>query len=559
MTGDDDMYAGVCRGPAQQAPLASEENMHMQATGGEVQEVAPRQHQKPAVPPLVMSLTRLPEELPPSIASEFEVCPDLLGEGAYAAVRRLRHRQTGDVVALKVVEKYPLQIRRMLPQLQREVHIQARLNHRNILKLLQFVQDDNHVYMILEYCPGGSLRALACRMPDFRFPEGHAACYFGQILLGVDHMHRHGVVHRDLKHDNVLLTATGEVRICDFGWCAEVQAERALLTTCGTPNYWAPEIFEGKPQSFPLDLWALGNLVYELLVGHAPFWGSHEELMHKVLSVDLRYPPGLLSAEAINLLYCCLQREPRNRVPCYRLLGEHPWIRPVVVALAERGLCEDIYATPQMQPELNLPLAQATLLCLPTNIPIAMNPDRTGPYSFVPPVLAHGCEQAPQRQADDGHGGGAESQGVQQQGPPESTAEPEISDEAGETAVEDDTGAPPEATMVAEPEMSDPSAPEVAGDEAEGAAPAPPAPEVVPPAEEACPEQETEANAEAAKPSSAAPVAGADVDGHGADANGYPSKEETQRKGRQLMHKGMMDPKRVQEGTESEDPVLGGA
>jgi len=147
-------------------------------------------------------------------------------------------------------------------------------------------------------------------------------------------MHQNGCVHRDLKPENMLLTEESQVKICDFGWSAEVQAEKALRTTCGTPHYWAPEIFEGLPQGFPVDFWALGTLVYEILVGHAPFWGSMEELRQKVLAVDLRYPPGLLSTEAINLFYCLMQRDPRNRVPTPRLLREHPWVRGALRKLA---------------------------------------------------------------------------------------------------------------------------------------------------------------------------------------------------------------------------------
>jgi serine/threonine protein kinase len=110
------------------------------------------------------------------------------------------------------------------------------------------------------------------------------------------------------------------------------------MTTCGTPHYWAPEIFEGQPQGTPVDLWSLGTLVYEIVVGHAPFWGSMEELRAKVLAVDIRYPPGLLSNEAINLFYCLMQYEPRNRVATTRLLAEHPWVRGAVLALASDGI-----------------------------------------------------------------------------------------------------------------------------------------------------------------------------------------------------------------------------
>jgi len=238
------------------------------------------------------------------------------------------------MVALKVVEKFPLHIRDMLPQLQREVRIQGALVHKHILRLLSVLEDDMYVYMVLEYCAGGSLRSACLNMPQHRLPEAQAARFFVQILQGVEFMHQKNCVHRDLKPENMLLTADNEVRICDFGWSAEVQVEQALMTTCGTPHYWAPEIFEGQAQGTPVDLWSLGTLVYELLVGHAPFWGNMEELRAKVLAVDIRYPPGLLSNEAINLFYCLMQYEPWKRLSASRLLAEHPWVYGVVVAHA---------------------------------------------------------------------------------------------------------------------------------------------------------------------------------------------------------------------------------
>eukprot|EP00403_Amphidinium_massartii_P029501 CAMPEP_0178404472 /NCGR_PEP_ID=MMETSP0689_2-20121128/17903_1 /TAXON_ID=160604 /ORGANISM="Amphidinium massartii, Strain CS-259" /LENGTH=458 /DNA_ID=CAMNT_0020025461 /DNA_START=18 /DNA_END=1394 /DNA_ORIENTATION=+ len=275
--------------------------------------------------PTSISLTRPPPELPPDLSRDFEV-EHTLGEGAYACVLQARQKQTGAVVALKIVEKQPLAIRNMLPQLQREVRIQGHLQHPNILKLISCMEDTTHVYMLLEFCPGGSLRGVAARLPLHRFPEPMAARYMAMILQGVDFMHRCSCVHRDLKPDNVLLTVNDEVRICDFGWSAEVTAERLLLTTCGTPDYWPPEIFEGHPQSAGVDLWALGCLVYELLIGHPPFWGTMEEIKMRVLAVDVRYPQGILTNEAINLFFCLLQRDQRTRVPARHLLEQHPWI-----------------------------------------------------------------------------------------------------------------------------------------------------------------------------------------------------------------------------------------
>eukprot|EP00931_Biecheleriopsis_adriatica_P094554 TRINITY_DN68193_c0_g1_i1.p1 TRINITY_DN68193_c0_g1~~TRINITY_DN68193_c0_g1_i1.p1 ORF type:complete len:453 (-),score=89.36 TRINITY_DN68193_c0_g1_i1:61-1419(-) len=280
-------------------------------------------------------LTRPPPQLPPKlVASGFEdasgkdaLQPAVIGEGAYASVRRLRHNPSGDVVALKIVEKQPLIIRDMLPQLTRELRIQGALQHRHILRLLSTFEDELYVYLLLEYCGGGTLRSLCEAEDSRRLSESVAAGHFFQILQGVAFMHQCGCVHRDLKPENILLTAPNcEVRICDFGWSAEVTVERALLTACGTPNYWAPEQFERSPQGFHTDIWALGNLLYEILVGHAPFWGSQAEIQQKVLAVDVRFPPGLLCQDAMHLIHCHLQLAPAARAPAAWTLSHHAWL-----------------------------------------------------------------------------------------------------------------------------------------------------------------------------------------------------------------------------------------
>merc|ERR1719453_2476700 len=112
-----------------------------------------------------ISLTKPPPELPPQIMAEFKGDGELLGEGAFAVVSKLRHRRTGELAAVKIIEKYPLHIRNMLPQLQREVRIQGSLQHRHILRLLSCLEDDTYVYMLLEFCAGGSLRTVCAQLP----------------------------------------------------------------------------------------------------------------------------------------------------------------------------------------------------------------------------------------------------------------------------------------------------------------------------------------------------------------------------------------------------------
>eukprot|EP00913_Durusdinium_trenchii_P017765 g16692.t1 len=213
----------------------------------DVGETASARDRIPAVPRLIlpdppMCLTRMPlaqsAQLPPQLDAcgfELDVLAPQLGSGAYAAVRKLRHRKTGREMALKIVEKQPLEIRQMLPQMQRELGIQGALRHKHLLRLMSklgIVEDDRYIYMLLEFCGGGTLRSLCQAQPAKRLAEPDAARLIFQILQGVDHMHSHGFVHRDLKADNILLSLPEfDVRICDFGWSAEATLDKLLLTT----------------------------------------------------------------------------------------------------------------------------------------------------------------------------------------------------------------------------------------------------------------------------------------------------------------------------------------
>lgn len=278
---------------------------------------------------LPFSLTRNPEKdnLPAELLDEYELDgEELLGEGAFAVVRLMKHRVTGELFALKCLEKQPLKIRNMIAQMQREVRIQANLSHPNILRLLRVYDTTCYVYLLLEYCAQGPIRTLMLDLPDRRLEEPLAARYFEQIATGVAWMHGNSCVHRDLKLENMLVTDNDVVKICDFGWSAEMEIEKLLKTTCGTTAFWAPEIWESQPQDEAVDLWALGCLLYEMLAGHAPF---HEQdqaaLKQKVLAVEFGYPPWF-SNEACHAVHILLQKDPASRVKCVDLL-QHPWLQ----------------------------------------------------------------------------------------------------------------------------------------------------------------------------------------------------------------------------------------
>lgn len=278
-------------------------------------------------PQLPISLTRNPDDLPAELLQEYEpLGQELLGEGAFAVVRLLRSRASGELFALKCVEKHPMRIRNLMHQMQREVRIQGHLAHPNILQLVKSFDDQRYLYMLLEYCAKGSLRVSIVEQPGARLHEYNAAFYFRQIVCGVEWMHTHSCVHRDLKVENMLLTEDDVVKICDFGWSAEVEIEQMLKTVCGTTAFWAPEIWENAPQDEGVDLWALGCLLYEMLAGHPPFWTQDQlELRSQVLAARFAVPPWF-SEDARSAVDALLQRVPEQRMRCADLPG-HAWLR----------------------------------------------------------------------------------------------------------------------------------------------------------------------------------------------------------------------------------------
>lgn len=277
------------------------------------------------------SLTRMPSRLPQSLERSFELVTDHndLGEGSFAIVRRIRDKRNQRIFALKVMEKHPLLIRNMVQQVHREVKLQSACRHPNILRLFDFLEDDTHIYMLLEYAGMGGLADLMARSPGRRLTEVHGGWIFGQVVDGVAYLHSKGTIHRDLKPDNILFDEMFVAKVCDFGWCADLGEGSSRKTTCGTLDYMAPEVLMSESHGVGVDLWSLGILLYEMLCGHTPFAPgkarrNSEEFVNKVLAVEYPFPPWL-SNEACHLVHCQLQRNASHRPQCTKML-QHAWL-----------------------------------------------------------------------------------------------------------------------------------------------------------------------------------------------------------------------------------------
>ena len=252
--------------------------------------------------------------------SDFEIGQPL-GKGKFGQVYLAREKSSGYIVALKVMLKADLQANNAETQLRREIEIQSRLRHSNILRLYGYFHDSKYVYLILEYAPNGEIYKILRTKGSF--DEQKAAQYIFQLANALKYLHSRQVIHRDIKPENLLIGLKEELKIADFGWSIHTQNRRRTL--CGTIDYLSPEMVEGRNHDEKVDLWSLGVLCYELLVGSPPFEDeNNRETYRKIVNVELQYPDKI-SREAKDLISKLLQKDPADRISLEDVLA-HPWI-----------------------------------------------------------------------------------------------------------------------------------------------------------------------------------------------------------------------------------------
>eukprot|EP00892_Ulva_mutabilis_P010677 jgi/Ulvmu1/7982/UM004_0217.1 len=210
-------------------------------------------------------------------------------------------------------------------QVRREIEIQSHLNHQNILRLFGYFYDENRIYLILEYAPGGEVYKSLKKVGIF--PEHTAANYISQLALALVHVHKKKIIHRDIKPENLLIGADGQIRLSDFGW-GVVSPTNRRTTVCGTLDYLPPEIVAQEGHGVAADVWCLGVLCYEFLFGKPPFEAPDTESTYKMIEkVALKFPAEpQVSDEAKNLIKDLLKRRPSERMPLANV-PKHAWIR----------------------------------------------------------------------------------------------------------------------------------------------------------------------------------------------------------------------------------------
>nr|CDS18998.1 serine:threonine protein kinase MARK2 [Echinococcus granulosus] len=234
-----------------------------------------------------------------------------IGKGNFAKVKLAQHVTTGMEVAVKVIDKTQLNPT-SLRKLFREVRIMKTLDHPNIIKLLEVIESEKHLYLVMEYASNGEV--FDYLVTHGKMKEKDARIKFRQIVSAVQYCHAKNIVHRDLKAENLLLDESMNLKIADFGFSNNYSAGRKLDTFCGSPPYAAPELFLGRKYDGPeVDVWSLGVILYTLVSGSLPFDGKNlKELRECVLRGSYRVP-FYMSHECEMLLRKMLVLNPTKR------------------------------------------------------------------------------------------------------------------------------------------------------------------------------------------------------------------------------------------------------
>lgn len=274
------------------------------------------------------------------IHSDFIIRQEAIGQGAFATVKKAIERSTGDSYAVKIINRRKaLNAGGAMVGVDRELQILRKLHHPNIVALKSFYEDMDNYYLVMELVPGGDLMDFVAA--NGAIGEDATQVITKQILEGISYVHKLGILHRDLKPDNILIMQDDPilVKITDFGLAKISDNATFMKTFCGTLAYVAPEVITGKfdnsqdasrpNYSCLVDIWSLGCLVYVLLTSHLPFNGKTQaQMFQKIKQGEFHESPlnsYNVSPVGREFLKACLQVDPRQRMTAEKAL-QHEWL-----------------------------------------------------------------------------------------------------------------------------------------------------------------------------------------------------------------------------------------
>ena len=250
-----------------------------------------------------------------------------IGEGAYSNVYKGYHQDLSKIFAIKEIN---ISIHgKNIERFREEINLMKKLDHVNIVKLYDTVENENYIYLILEYCEYGDLKKFLNKRP---LKERKVKKFMSQIVAGLKYLNDHNIYHRDLKPQNILISKNYTLKISDFGLAKSCESNTLLDTICGSPMYMAPEIMKYKKYDTKADLWSLGVIFYQMLTGKTPYTAkNHAELMDNIETKNVVFPAAIkITDPAKDLLTQLLKKTSKERMTWDELF-EHEWLRKNIV------------------------------------------------------------------------------------------------------------------------------------------------------------------------------------------------------------------------------------
>ncbi|KAJ9116411.1 hypothetical protein QFC22_004853 [Naganishia vaughanmartiniae] len=258
----------------------------------------------------------------------------VLGKGNFGKVMLAEEKKSQKLWAIKVLKKEFIIENDEVESTQSEKRVflaAAQERHPFLLELHSCFQTETRIYFVMEYISGGD---LMLHIQKKQFTLRQAKFYACEVLLALEYFHRKGIIYRDLKLDNILLTLDGHIKVADYGLCKEsMWFGKTTNTFCGTPEFMAPEILLEQRYTRAVDWWAFGVLTYEMLLGQSPFKGDDEDEIFDAILEDEPLYPMSMPGDAVSLLTKLLLRDPIRRLGAgeddAEAIKRHPFFRDV--------------------------------------------------------------------------------------------------------------------------------------------------------------------------------------------------------------------------------------
>ena len=251
---------------------------------------------------------------------------EMIGEGAFGKVYKGQRKCTNQIVAIKKIVKKGKK-EKELKNLRQEIDILHRLYHENIIQCLDSFETNSEFCLVTELATGQLYEIV---QEDKKLPEKQIKEIALQLTSALFYLHNNNIIHRDIKPQNVLISASGIIKICDFGFARAIDNKTMITSIKGTPLYMAPELLKEYPYNKKADLWSLGVILYELYVGQPPFYTNNfQTLLHKIAKEEIRYPDSM-SSEFKDFLKGLLVKNPKDRWDWPKILA-HPFLKETEV------------------------------------------------------------------------------------------------------------------------------------------------------------------------------------------------------------------------------------